>query len=250
MTNITNTQWKVTSGTLAAPHHRADKKPNQDAAMFRQFDGVTVIAVADGAGSLPLSHIGSHLAVEEVTNFFNADFNDETELKENIKAIIEDARSVLRNHPESDKIGCTLAVAVITDTMWAIGIVGDAFVVIQHENNELELFHTPPAGEFTNITKLLTSKLKKKDTLLASGAMPIKNIAVTSDGLEYSSLSSGKPLAGFWNTVFGWASNSVLNVSQLLSHMDKQEKIEDDTTLVVATAFPSDTYSDTSNDED
>ena len=56
----------ATGSSVIGPAHQQDNSPNQDAVMVRGVRRGWCIAVADGLGSRPLSHLGSQLAVRIV----------------------------------------------------------------------------------------------------------------------------------------------------------------------------------------
>lgn len=227
-----NNMWQVSAGTLMGPYHKKHGIPNQDAHGSLLRDDYVVIAAADGAGSLELSDIGSRLAVDVVLEEIDCSSMSHG-LDLLVELSIESAKETLNNHPDRDKIGCTLAVAVAGPEGWAVGVVGDAFAVVQTEIGEYKLITSPPAGEYANITKLLTSDVAP--TTIAHGNDKILGLAVSSDGLELASLQGGMPVGGFWDPVFSWSLTGSLDVEQLFTHMNTQDKIVDDTTLVVAT---------------
>lgn len=229
---MANELWNVSSGSLIGPHHGKSGQQNQDAFGFLEKDGLLIIAAADGAGSLELSHVGAQLAIDVVIEEAFACSRDHG-LDLIVELAIESARTVLMNHPDKDLIGCTLAVVGIVEDEWAVGVAGDAFAIIQAEDGTHELFENPPAGEYANITQLLTSD--EINILIENSRNPIKAAAVSTDGLEHASLKNGEPFSGFWTPVFNWAAEEKLDVPSLLEHMNTQDKIDDDTTLVVAT---------------
>ena len=53
---------------MIGPRNLREKKSNQDAVMHRFWNKNWCIAVCDGMGSKPLSHIGSTLACQSVCN--------------------------------------------------------------------------------------------------------------------------------------------------------------------------------------
>lgn len=53
----------ATAATVIGPDHNAEGGPNQDALRLRGSRGAWFLAMADGLGSRPLSHVGSRLAV-------------------------------------------------------------------------------------------------------------------------------------------------------------------------------------------
>lgn len=57
--------WKVIGASVTGDSHASGGAGCQDASGWRRQSGITCLAVADGAGSRPLSAAGSALAVEQ-----------------------------------------------------------------------------------------------------------------------------------------------------------------------------------------
>lgn len=223
----------VNAGTIVGPHHLKRGEENQDAFVYLTENGYGVIAVADGAGSLPLSHIGAHIASSTAANEAMDALNSHCSAEEAVQKGIELAREALLNRDDVDKIGCTLAVGVITDEGWATGVVGDAFAVVSYDVDSHDLVQPEAISEYANVTKLLTSK--DYNPLYVSGDEEIIALTVSSDGLEDTSLKDNFPSAGFWNPVISRALEGKMDVQAFLYYMNDNEKIYDDTTLVIAT---------------
>lgn len=213
------------------PYHRKMGQPNQDAYGSLHLPDRVVLVAADGAGSLDLSHVGASLAVEIVLEeLATSSLTHGLDLM--VELAMERAREVLLRHPDSDRIGCTLAIAAITETGYALGAAGDAFALARREDGSLHLLANPPAGEYANVTQLLTSKECTMATVAGAAAT---GAAVSTDGLEHASLKGEDAFPGFWDPVFSWAGGPEgLAVGAMLAHMDGQGRIDDDTTLVVA----------------
>lgn len=237
--------WERYSGTLIGPPSKKRGKPNQDyceEAVIVTDEGnvFSVIAVADGAGSLDLSHIGAELAVKTVL-----ESTEEYLIKSRPYSVEQaahvatyEARKELLDHPEKSQLGCTLAFAIIDENrgQYAVSLTGDAFGILNTDSAEFELLHNPASGEYANITKLLTSK--DTDTTVSTGYTDdISGIAVSSDGLTHFTIDSATqtPTQGFWNTVFSKAQQKDLDIVSLFEYMRSVDKIDDDTTMIVST---------------
>lgn len=226
----------VNAGTLVGPHHLKRGEKNQDAFAFLTENGYGVVAVADGAGSLSLSDIGAHIAsstsVNEAMDALNAGCSPE----ESVQKGIETARDALLNRDDFKLLGCTLALAVITDDGWATGVVGDAFTVVSYDTDNHELVRPESVSEFANITKLLTSN--DYNPIYKSGDEEVVALSVSSDGLDQTSIKDDFPSAGFWNPIITRSIDGSMDVQKFLYFMNDSEKIYDDTTLAVATRSP------------
>lgn len=223
--------WMITEGSRIGPHHK-ESGVNQDAYLSGVTSGgVTFLAVADGAGSLSLSHEGAQLAVQAI-----ADTAQELESEESLGVIavhaVVAAQKALLSHKSPDKVGCTLAAVFLREDSWSLLVVGDAFVVLEDADKEMKLYTNESSSEYANITELLTSS--DFTPLLCQGEGEILSVAVCSDGMEHSSVFEGKPFAGFWKVIFEKSWREDLDIEALFDFMDTNEKIYDDTTLVVA----------------
>jgi serine/threonine protein phosphatase PrpC len=59
-------RWECWGASVTGPAHRRMKSPNQDFVLARSLSWGNVIAVADGLGSRPLSHVGAQAACRAV----------------------------------------------------------------------------------------------------------------------------------------------------------------------------------------
>lgn len=226
------TVWEVSSASVAGPYHRRNGDPNQDAMGSLEFDGCLAIVAADGAGSLDLSHIGSQLAVDTVLGSLAAS-DSEAALADRLEDAVVAARTALLSHPEKDRIGCTLAVVLLTPDAHGAAVVGDAFAVLRDEAGGLELVGNPQDAEYANMTKFLTTK--DVEVQLVTGPGRLSGAAVSTDGLEYVAIQQGEAFPGFWNAIFNWGSQpGGFDILQVFRRMEEDGRLEDDTTLVVA----------------
>lgn len=224
----------INAATITGPHHRRKNEDNQDTFHYLQEDDYTVIAAADGAGSLKNSAVGadlaSHISVEETLKSLQQGENIENSLKKGV----QEARETLVARDDWDIVGCTLALAVKTSTEWGIALVGDAFAVVSEEITEHRLIHRKPDSEYANITKLLTSN--DYDPLYITGKDEIAALSVATDGLTNFSvnIAQNTASANFWTPIIKRAAENNMNVEAFLEYLDKNEKLYDDTTLVIA----------------
>lgn len=223
----------VNAGTIVGPHHLKRGEENQDSVSYLTENGYGVIAVADGAGSLSLSHIGAHIASSTSVNEAMDALNSGCSPQESVQKGIEIAREALLSRDDYKLLGCTLALAVITDDGWSVGVVGDAFAVVSYDIDNHELIQPEDVSEFANITKLLTSN--DYSPLYVNGEDVLVSLAVSSDGLEETSLKDKSPSPGFWNPVVSRVIDGNMDIQAFLYHMNDNEKIYDDTTIAFMT---------------
>lgn len=225
------------TGSTIGPYHIQENLPNQDAYDLIATDDFLVLAVADGAGSLARSDEGSELAVEAGAGMaadllLDHQRNSTTPNLEKVLAeSILEARSAVFTLDYWREAGSTLVLAAVTKESFAVAALGDSFAVVQAMNGNLDLVQPPAAGEFANITKLITSS-DPTVSICRGNTEDLRGLAVCSDAFEHSSLEQRVPTRGFWNTIFSMASKGSLSVKQLIDFMDSQGKIDDDATMV------------------
>lgn len=230
----------------------------------------TIASVSDGAGSLSRSHEGSRFAVEEfsimvskilsdlianpmklaesmgLTDFVNSneipDPGDIEEIREtNTLYLIQEVATMavesislsLKSEEHYRELGATFTGLITVGNLWAVITVGDSFAVVR-DNGAYSFIQSPQLSDLHNVTELLTSTDYQKFT--ATGKS-YESIFLASDGLQNSSIDYKEltPTESFWNFVHKStleAKNSDF-VLDLLNYMNQQEKIDDDTTLVI-----------------
>lgn len=224
----------VFAGTITGPTHVRQGTENQDAYWFLEEKGFTVIAVADGAGSLPRSALGAQLASSTAVNETMDALLDGRSFHSAIELGIESARNTLLSRQDAHEIGCTIAVAAMSNKGgWGAGVVGDAFALISTDVDNHAILQPTSDAEFANFTKLLTSR--DHSPVYDSGDELLKAISVSSDGLTNTSVIEGEASPRFWSPIITRALNEDMNVQSFLYYMNDNEKIYDDTTLVIAT---------------
>lgn len=226
---------EITQGSLIGPLHIAQDLPNQDYARSSVSDDYAIIALADGAGSLARSHEGAKLAVDTFIEIVESAFvKDEVDSLESLvqKTFVKVAE-VIAEAGLTDDGGCTLVVGLFYKGEVIVAAVGDSFAVIQLANDELYLLQPPPAGEFANITKLVTSDSYVLSTFVVS-VDAVKSIAICSDAFDLPTLQKREPVKNFWSNVFSMAHRRALTAESLLDFMKSKDKLDDDATIILA----------------
>lgn len=225
----------INSGTVTGPYHQKNNKMNQDSFYSLQENGYTVIAVSDGAGSHQHSEIGSQIAVSTSVNEAMDSLIVGKTPEEAIRKSIEITRKVLLDRDDVHEIGCTLIIAAITDDNgWFIGAIGDSFAIVTDLHGEHLYLEPEKASEYANITELITSK--KYNPLFYGEKDDIASIALSSDGLYDLSINNNDktPTTGFWNPVIKKTLTQEFNIQSFLYYLEDNDKITDDTTLIIA----------------
>lgn len=243
----------VSSGTMTGPIHIAKGFPNQDAynVLTNEEMGLTVVSLADGAGSLERSDLGAQKATEESCKFVESLYQNDIFLnaqspiytsqssqkfsRNYLSSIVESAmwKTVEVIQSEEDReIGSTLVLFAVDKNFWACCVVGDSFAVIHTKEDHYELLTSPTVGEFANITQLLTSR-NIEVTTFEGRREEISGFALSSDGLEFVGVTKNVgPAPQFWNGVFSRVHYGNFSVEGFLNFLLSKGKIEDDTTLI------------------
>lgn len=234
-------RWQVQGATLTGPGHLARGTGNQDAwrACLLDAGAVVFAAVADGAGSLARSGEGAEIAVDAAVAACSEAHTAGHELVSAVHAGVEAARGALLTDGAAAELGSTLTLVGAGPEGWASGQVGDSFAVLAAEGSpqrRLQLLRPGPAGEYANLTQLLTSP--DPDPLFAEEAETLEGLFVSSDGLAQLTLGPSGAHEGFYRPLLTRARRGQLEVPALLRWLDDAGRLEDDTTLVAAWRLP------------
>lgn len=169
--------------------HIANEVPCQDKTYGLYQNDVNVIALADGAGSAELSHIGAECVTKSICRYFSENFDklyimpEETCCTTIIKFLIhelDDMCSIVECDRQS-LASTLLATAVKGDKIITLHI-GDGVIGCISDNG-LEVISHPDNGEFSNITFFVTSHNSLTHTRITRGKCNnIKGICMMSDG--------------------------------------------------------------------
>lgn len=225
--------FNVFGSGIVGPAHSNRNQGGQDRFIFIEDRDAIFLAVADGAGSLSKSDKGAEISVLTAVNFLRiSDFdNNMSELLEN--AVLT-ASKTLKQQVDWRELGCTLTVGLITPTMYGVAVIGDALAVIKEFNGDFLTVRPPKYGEYANVTKLLTSTDFEIEIHVGE-TENLEFMALGSDGMDLSSISKdGTPFVGFWKNLLKWGRNKDFNMNDFLLFLEDSEKVDDDTTLVMA----------------
>ncbi len=222
--------FRVFFESIPGPYHTQNAIPNQDFVTFLSDEKLLVAAVADGAGSLSKSHLGSEIVARTAVKTM-WELRSELPLSELVEKGMNAARSAILSEDDFEEMGSTLTVAVIDlSGGWAVGSVGDSFAIL-HKKDSHSLVTAGGFGEYANITQLITSN--DLGPVYESGFDAVA-ISLSSDGLESVGLLGDSAHEGFWNTIRDSAISGSLDISKLFRWLQSMDKIVDDTTLLTA----------------
>lgn len=241
--------WRVLGASVIGQAHSARGMPNQDAlATASGPGGSLLLAVADGAGSAPLSDQGALLACQTAVAALAALDLEEPEaalrgaLSKASQAVHSQARRA--GKPARD-YACTLLLALATPE-WVSGLqLGDGAIIVQSGGQPSRLtpgWRSSYAGETVFITSPDAPRLA---SVASRQAAEVEALALLTDGLEpvATDLGSGQPFAPFFEPLFSFTvatSESGVQalrnrqLADLLGSERVRLRTHDDTTLLLA----------------
>lgn len=186
--------WKCSSCAVRGKAHVRQQIPCQDKTKTAFGNDTYVIALADGAGSVELSHFGAECVVNSISELFISEFDSLFDTNDGrlVKvAIMEKLLSSIKK--EATLLECnvrdlasTLLVVAVKNDQFIIAHIGDG-VIGYLDGENLKVASAPSNGEHANETYFVTSKDAINVMRLFKGQL--KNIAgfvLMSDGTEQS----------------------------------------------------------------
>ena len=185
--------WRFFQCAVAGRGHERRGIPCQDKTYRFQYNGVNTVALADGAGSAKLSHLGasriSEFTCKEMAEHFDcyyANENGEAVKKYLISLFLDELGNLAEIKDCSiDDLASTILFVAEKNEKFIIGHIGDG-VIGYTKNNELKIASYPHNGEFTNTTMFVTSDGVEKTFRLLKGSTHngIDGFVLFSDGTE------------------------------------------------------------------
>jgi hypothetical protein len=162
--------WQVTAASVRGPDHARERRPRQDACAWRAEGSRLVAAIADGAGSAPMSREGARVcsaAVVEVLSGLPLPPRDgeEPAVRAAVEAAIADARSRLVCRLACSGAGslrdyCATLVGVWAEEQrgWLFHIGDGAAAAARTENPGDSVVSPPDNGRFAEETFFFTDR--------------------------------------------------------------------------------------------
>lgn len=239
--------WKVIGASVTGRSHQAAGKDCEDAADWRVRPGLACLAVADGAGSRPMAREGAALAIRHALMAavqHAAGPGDPVSWLRPAFAAARDQVTALaseRGHDAAD-YAATLAVAVLTPGVTAIGQVGDTIVVTGHAGR-YQTASSAPRGEYVNETTFITAPGAMDELRITiKPAAEVDEVFLSTDGLRFQilgDLATATPYQPFFEDLAAYARSASATpdaVRRFLAGLDDQSG--DDKTLVAAVRTP------------
>lgn len=253
-------RWRLIQACAEGTSHQGTGVPCQDSCfsdIIEEGDAsALVIAVADGAGS---SLYGGEGAEHACVAAFDAvarwarhaglsasPSGDDLSawaghIHDGLEAKAQEKGSVSR------EFACTLLVAVCTTTWSAFLQVGDGAIVVRDAQGLRPVFW-PDAGEYANTTYFVTDARYAEHLMVITGAAPVDDVAVMTDGLQRLALNfvDRSAHAAFFEPLFRALRQQPFNevpaveasLQALLDSPSVNSRTDDDKTLVLASLEP------------
>lgn len=174
--------------------HQKNGLPCQDKTIALCKNGATCIALADGAGSAPLSHFGAEAAVRVAADEFCRSFEEFYGAEDSravrlrlIGVVREKLEELATEHGASIKdFASTLLFVAQKDNRYIAGQLGDGYMAFLR-SRETRLVAKPEKGEFANVTYFTTSPDAEQRLKLFKGEVgAIAGFFLMSDGAAES----------------------------------------------------------------
>jgi len=246
--------WKFVTGQATGSAHEKLRVPCQDrlACIASHEHAAFIAAVADGAGSASLAHIGARIAVEAITAISQLGVRAG---RHDHDRVLRDGASLARTRivEEAAKRGvaarelaCTLLAVIATPAGGAALQIGDGVIVVRDLGEQWRWLFWPQKGEYANATFFLTDDSALDEAQVTSLPHDVQDIAMLSDGLENLALHFATRTAhapffrGAFETVYSSREQGELvGLSAALSTFLRSPAIrartDDDVSLVLAT---------------
>lgn len=186
--------WKSVCCKVQGRGHIKADIPCQDKTKQLFRNGVSMITLADGAGSAKLSHFGAECVVKNISIYVADNFQQliqNADGKQVKRDIMEKLMRVLYSKAEElecklGDLASTLLFVAICEDKYIIVHIGDG-VIGYLDGSELKIASSPDNGEFANVTTFVTSIEALVSMRLFKGDIKeISGFVIMSDGTEQS----------------------------------------------------------------
>jgi serine/threonine protein phosphatase PrpC len=243
--------WRAVGTSVAGTSHVELNVPCQDYSAYERVvigsAPAFIIAIADGAGSARLSHVGAQEVVGHLLRIIPLGLQSVFDVNEYIaREWLNDARAHLqevstRERCELRELGSTILVAILTDLASFFIQIGDGAWIIERDG-EYVVATWPSDGEYVNETTFLTSPNWADSMKYAVVTGAASAVAGLTDGLQRLALQfdSRSVHAPFFEPLFRVLraaedeSSLISPLIEFLSSDRVAERTDDDKTLVLA----------------
>lgn len=192
--------WHLLAGARAGRGHVRKGIPCQDKVKCCKRHGVSVVALADGAGSAVNSHFGAEFVVKAICDYLCENFDtlyqmvDGVEAKKQIAGYLFTGLRDLSGSMgvESASLASTLLVAAVQGERYIVIHIGDGAIGYWRDNRVISAT-APQNGEFANSTVFATSPDAWRVMQMLKGSLgSVKGFVLMSDGAAASLYSRQK----------------------------------------------------------
>ena len=159
--------WRVVPASVVGTSHERTGTPCQDACDLLRLNAggedVLLLAIADGAGSAALSHLGSSEAVSHLLAVVRRTYLDmksvtREQTREWMQEVLNHLAKVAeRENAPMSQFACTLLLALVARNGAIFAQIGDGGWVVE-KDGELIPGTWPQIGQFVNITTFITTE--------------------------------------------------------------------------------------------
>jgi len=243
--------WRVVPASVIGTSHEKAGLPCQDACGFLRFkcgdEDFLLAAVADGAGSAALSHVGSFEAVNHLLATVSREILALPEItKDQMRKWMQDVLTHLASVAEREnttqaELACTLLFALVGNSEAIFAQIGDGGWVVEKDGGVIPATW-PQNGEYANVTTFITTDGALEAMQFERLNGKILAVAGFTDGLQTLALNflSRTAHAPFFKPMFD-AINSCDDETSLIAPLHSflvSEAVvfrtDDDKTLVLA----------------
>ncbi|THE12317.1 protein phosphatase 2C domain-containing protein [Bacillus timonensis] len=197
---MTITHWKFASAQTVGRGHIKQQLPCQDYTFCVQTQDMTILVLADGAGSAPSSHIGAQTVVHKMMTILQNHFeemfeeDDQQLLRKRIIGILLNELEGIENFSGNIKeYASTLLYVAIKGDRYLAGHIGDGVIGLQVAGGSFKVLSNPENGLFANTTYFITSDEAWKYLRLYKGETHAKTgFILMSDGTADSLFNKKK----------------------------------------------------------
>lgn len=243
--------WRCVPASVIGSSHEQNGTPCQDACESLRLntgdEELLLVAIADGAGSAKLSHVGS---IEATRHLLSVVRQAQPKCKEITQAQARQWMQEVLTHLASvaeregtpiSQLACTLLLAIVSKDGAVFAQIGDGGWVVQMEDG-IRPGTWPQNGEFANITTFITTEAALDTLQFVRLDGKVSGFAGFTDGIQTLALNFGarQAHAPFFKPMFdavracGDETELIAPLRGFLASESVTSRTDDDKTLVLA----------------
>ncbi|MBP5857719.1 protein phosphatase 2C domain-containing protein [Marivibrio halodurans] len=255
--------WVAALDFAQGRHHRAAGVPCQDfGRVVHPAEDVLLGAIADGAGSAALGHLGAQAAVGAAIALLGPRLGANPGLRGDpaggpggadalFDGLLEAARAAISETARHqgrpiDALATTLTVFAAGPLGVAVFQIGDGWIVSRGPEGDYALVGHPQRGEYANETVFVTGADAEETLAITHIAEPIRFLCAATDGLTHVSIAAAddRPHAAFFQPLDSFiastedAADAHRAIRGFLRSEGLRARVEDDVTLMLGGWHP------------